>query len=112
MISQDSCFGGHLKINAQQRTNASGGVNTLFIVKFASLGKHQQPISMVIAIFRNAYQLKWLRSRVVYSRHTNLQERLLGDLKCKLLCGVVNADLGICPCNCPTKFKVNGECAY
>jgi hypothetical protein len=86
--------------------------NTLFIVEYVSLGKQQQPISMVIKSLQNAYQLKWLRPRVIYSRHTTLQERLLGDLKCKLLWGVINADLGKCPCNCPAKFKINWECAY
>jgi hypothetical protein len=40
------------------------------------------------------------------------KRKLLGDLKRKLLWGVVDADLGKQPCNCPTKFKVNGECAY
>ncbi len=67
---------------------------------------------MVIKNLRNAYQLKWLCPHVMYSRHTNLQERLLGDLKCKLLWGVVDADLGKRSCNCPNKFKVNGECTY
>ncbi len=86
--------------------------NTLFIVKYANLEKQQQPISIVIKSLRNAYQLKCLRPHVIYSQHTNLQVRLLGDLKCKLLWGVVDADLGKRPCNCPNKLKVNGECAY
>jgi hypothetical protein len=86
--------------------------DTFFIVKYANLGKHQRPISMVIKSLRNAYQLKWLHPHVIYNRHTNLQERLLGDLKRKLLWGVVDADLGKCSCNCLNKFKVNGECAY
>jgi hypothetical protein len=67
---------------------------------------------MVIKSLRNAYRLKWLCPHVIYSRHTNLQERLLGDLKRKLLWGVIDTDLGKCPCNCPNKFKVNGECVY
>jgi hypothetical protein len=48
------------------------------------------------------------------SRHNNLQAKLLGlgDLRRKLLWNVVDADLGKRPCNCPTKFKVNGVCAY
>jgi hypothetical protein len=86
--------------------------DTLFIVKYANLGKQQRPISMVIKSLRNAYRLKWLCPHIIYSRHTNLQERLLGDLKRKLLWGVIDADLGKCPCNCPNKFRVNGECAY
>ena len=47
-----------------------------------------------------------------FSRHTNLQEKLLGDLPQKILCGVHVADFGPRPCNCPRKFKVNGECTY
>jgi hypothetical protein len=50
------------------------------------------------------------RPQVIYSRHTNLQERLLWDLKRKLLWGVFDTDMGKRPCYCLTKFKVNGEC--
>ncbi len=49
---------------------------------------------------------------MVYSQYTNLQEKLLGDLRCKLLCGIVDADLGQRPCNYPPRFKVNGVCSY
>jgi hypothetical protein len=70
-------------------------------------GKQQRPISQTLKKLRNAYRLKWLRPHVVYSRHNNLQEKLLGDLRCKLLWNMVDADLGKHPCNCPTKFKVN-----
>ncbi len=49
---------------------------------------------------------------MVYSRHTNLQEKLLGDLRRKLLWGIVDPDLGQRPCNYPCRFKVNGACAY
>ncbi len=51
---------------------------------------------------------KWLRPRVVYSRHSNLQEKLLGDLKHKLLWGITDANLGCCPCNCPETTKITG----
>ena len=61
---------------------------------------------------RNLYKLKWLRPRVVFSRHTNLQEKLLGDLQQKILWGFNGANFGPHPCNCLRKFKVNGECAY
>jgi hypothetical protein len=44
-----------------------------------------------------SYHLKWLCPPVVYSMHNNLQEKLLGDLRCKLLWNVVDADLGKCP---------------
>ncbi len=37
---------------------------------------------------RNLYPLKWLRPRVVFSRHANLQEKLIGDLRWKVLWGL------------------------
>jgi hypothetical protein len=39
-----------------------------------------------------------------------IQEKLRGDLKCKLLWGITDADLGCHPCNCPRAHKVNGVC--
>ncbi len=86
--------------------------DTLFITKYANLGPNTRPINQVIKKPRNQYNLRWLRPRVVYSRHTNLNEKLLGDLKQKLLIEIVDADLGQPPCNCPAKFKVNGACAF
>ncbi len=96
----------------EKQSRAMDKHDTFFIVKYANLGKHQWPTSMVKKNLHNAYKLKWLRPRIVYSWHLKLQERLVGDLIRKLLWGVVDADLVKCPCNCPTKFKVNGECAY
>jgi hypothetical protein len=86
--------------------------DTFFIVKYASLGKSYPPIHQLIKHLRNLYNLKWLRPRVVYSRHTNLQERLLGDLKRKLLMGIKDADYDTQPCNCPRQYLINGECAF
>ena len=66
----------------------------------------------VVEHLRNLYPLKWLRPRVVFSRHANLQEKLIGDLRWKVLWGVADADFGPHPCNCPWQYKINGECAY
>ncbi len=44
--------------------------------------------------------------------HSNLQEKLLGDLKHKLLWDITDTDLGCHPCNCPRNHKVKGVCAY
>jgi hypothetical protein len=99
-------------IRLKKRSPAIDKHDTFFIVKYGNLGKEGQPIRQTLKNIRNAYHLKWLRPRIVYSRHNNLQEKLLGDLRCKLLWNVVDADMGKCPCNCPTKFKVNGVCAY
>ncbi len=41
-----------------------------------------------------------------------MQEKLLGNLKRKLLWGITDANLGCRPCNCPRNHKVNGVCAY
>jgi hypothetical protein len=109
-VLEDELRSGPTRLKKQSRCMDKH--NTLFIVKYANLGKQQQPNSMVIKSLRNAYKLKLLCPHVIYSWHTNLQERLLGDLKRKLLWGVVDADLGKRPFNCPTKFKVYGECAY
>ncbi len=66
----------------------------------------------VIKNLRNLYKLKWLCPPIVVSHRANLQEKLLRDLRRKVLWGVVDADFGLCPCNCPRKYKVSGECTY
>ncbi len=98
-------------IRLKKRSRAVDKRDTFFIVKYPNLGKERRPISPLRNL-RNAYHLKWLCPCVVYSRHNNLQEKLLGDLRHKLLWNVVDADMGKRPCNCPTKFKVNGVCTY
>ncbi len=80
-------------------------------MKYVSLGCNR-PIHAVVKKLRNEFKLKWLCPRVVYSRYTNLQDKLLGDLKRKLMLGITDKDLGQHPCNCPDAFKVNGICAY
>jgi hypothetical protein len=95
--------------------NQSRAINkrdSLFIVTYANLGQSNRPINQIIRRMRNKFKLKWLRPRVIYSCHSNLQEKLLGDLKRKLLWGITDANLGCCPCNCPRNHKVNGVCAY
>ncbi len=69
-------------------------------------------MNQVIRRLQNEFKLKWLCPRVIYGRHSNLEEKLLGDLKQKLLWGTKDTDLGRQPCNCPNKYKVNKECAY
>ncbi len=81
-VLEDELRSGPTRLEKQSR--AVDKRDTFVIVKSTNLGKHQQPISMVIKNLCNAYQLKWLCPCIVYSRHKNLQERLLGDLKRKL----------------------------
>ena len=96
----------------EKKSRATDKRDSFLVVKYASLGHSQRPLVQTVKKLRNAFKLKWLRPRVVFSRHTNLQEKLLGDLRRKLLMGIEDADFGPRPCNCPRKFKVDGVCAY
>ena len=96
----------------EKKSRAIDKRDSFLVIKYASLGHSQRPLVQTVKNLRNAFRLKWLRPRVVFSRHTNLQEKLLGDLRRKLLVGIVDADFGPRPCNCPRKFKVDGVCAY
>ncbi len=82
------------------------------IVKYAHLGNNHMPINQIIHRLQNEFKLKWLRPQVIYSRHSNLQEKPLGNLKRKLLWDICDADFGQRPCNYPNKYKVNGKCTY
>jgi hypothetical protein len=109
-VLYDKTNSGPAKLEKQSR--AINKHDSLFVVKYASLGQPHWPIIKVIKHLRNLYKLKWLHPRILFRRHTNLQEKLLGDLRRKVLWGVVNADFGPPPCNWPRMNKVNGECAY
>jgi hypothetical protein len=109
-VLKDESQSGPLQL--ERKSHKTDHHDTLFITKYANLGPNTRPINQVIKKLRNQYNLRWLRPRVVYSRHMNLHKKLLGNLKQKLLIGIVNADLGQWPCNCLMKFKVNGACAF
>jgi hypothetical protein len=96
----------------KKQSRAINKRDSFLIVKYASLGHSQWPIVKVVKHLRNLYHLKWLRPRMVFSRHANLQEKLLWDLRRKVLWGVADADFGLRPCNYPRQYKVNKECAY
>jgi hypothetical protein len=64
----------------EKQSHAVDKRDSFLIVKYASLGHSQQPIVKVVKHLKNLYRLKWLRPCVVFSRHANLQEKLLGDL--------------------------------
>jgi hypothetical protein len=53
--------------------------DSLFIVKYASISRSHRPMIKRIKKLLNLYKLKWLRPRIVFSRHANLQEKLLRD---------------------------------
>jgi hypothetical protein len=54
--------------------------DSLFVVKYASLSQSHRPMIKVIKHLWSLYKLKWLRPRIVFSRHANLQAKLLRDL--------------------------------
>ncbi len=97
-VLDDKMSSGPARLEKQSR--AVDKRDSFLIVKYASLGHSQQPIVKLVKHLRNLYRLKWLRPCEVFSRHANLQEKLLGDLQRKVLWGVTDADFGPCPCNC------------
>jgi hypothetical protein len=109
-VLEDESWSGQLRLERKSRQTVHR--DTLFMTKYANLGPNTRPINQVIKKLRNQYHLRWLRPPIVYSRHTNLDKKRLGNLKQKLLIGIINTDLGQRPCNCPAKFKVNGACAF
>ena len=109
-ILEDNTKSGPSRLDKRQRQKDKQ--DTFFIVKYANLSHGIRPMNKVIKCLQNTYPLKWLRTRMVYSQHTNLHGKLLGNLRQKLPWGIVDADLGQRPCNCPCRFKVNEECAY
>ncbi len=110
VVLEDESSSGPARLGKKLR--ATGKHDSLLVAKYANLWSNHRPIIQIIKHLRNEYKLKWLRPRVIFSRHANLQEKLLGDLQQKVMCGVVDADFNQCPCNFPCNYKVNGECAY
>jgi hypothetical protein len=84
----------------EKKLRATDKHDSLLVVKYANLGSNHRPIIQIIKHLKNEYKLKWLRPQLIFSRHANLQEKLLGDLRQKIKCGVVNVDFGQRPCNC------------
>jgi hypothetical protein len=109
-VLNDKTNSGPTRLEKKSRTINKCGSS--FVVKYESLGQSHWPMIKVMKNLRNSYKLKWLGPRIVFSRHANLQEKLLRDLRWKVLWGVVDAGFGPCSCNCPRKYKVNGECTY
>ena len=64
----------------EKKSRAIDKRDSFLVIKYASLGHSQRPLVQTVKNLRNAFRLKWLRPRVVFSRHTNLQEKRLGDL--------------------------------
>ena len=86
--------------------------NTYCLTKYD--GNWRTPIHKTIKQLRDNRGLKWLRVRMVYKRHQNVKEMLLGDLQTKTLRGIVTVEYekktrkGKCTC----REKVNGQCIY
>jgi len=88
--------------------------NTYVIIKWS--GNWRRPIHKTIDQLKKKYSMGWLRHRMVYKRHSNLKELLLGQLQQKCMEGVVIAsDLkkrGDEKCRCQAKYKPDGRCPY
>ena len=71
------------------------------------------PIHMTSKGLNKKYGLKWLRVRMIMSRHSNLKEILLGD-STKNQDGVENSltKTRLGNCTCMRTHKPNGECLY
>ncbi len=78
-VLEDESQSGPLRL--ERKSRQTDHCDTLFIIKYANLGTNTRPINQVVKKLRNQYNLRWLRPWVVYSRHTNLHEKLLGNLK-------------------------------
>jgi hypothetical protein len=104
-VLEDESQSGPLRL--EKKSRQTDHRDTFSITKYENFGPTSRPINQVIKKLRNQYNLKWHCPCVVFSRHTNLQEKLLGNLRQNFLIGVVDADFGKWPCNCLAKFKVN-----
>ncbi len=109
-VLNNNSWSGPTRLETQSR--AINKHDSLFIVKYANLGRSNGPINQIIRSTRNEFKLKWLHPRVIYSCHSNLQEKLLGNLKRIFLWGITDANLGCHPQNCPRNHTVNGLWAY
>jgi hypothetical protein len=79
----DESWSGPAKL--EKRSRAIDKCDAFFIEKYASLGHNNQPINQGICQARNEFQLNWLHPHGIYSRHSNIQEKLLGNLKQKFV---------------------------
>ena len=88
---------------------------TIFIIKKYE-GKWRTPIHVTLKKLREKYGLKWFRYRILSSRHSNLKEKLLGDLSRKVMRGVEDFEyvkkIRRGKCTCVRTHKPNGECMY
>ena len=76
-----------------------------------------RPIHETIKRLKKKYSgLGWLRTRMVFKRHNNFKEMLLGDLQSKLMRSVADGSYILTkagnPKGCTCQIKVNGECIY
>jgi len=89
--------------------------NTYVLSRFSGNWRNK-PIHKVIKGLKDQRGLGWLRVRMVYKRHLNLKEMLLGDLHNKCMRGVDTAEHAKKTrkkkCTCRSSHLVNGQCIY
>lgn len=68
------------------------------------------------ALHSTKYDLKWMRVRMIYKRHMNVKEMLLGDITKKIMRGIDDAEyikkIQRGKCTCRSTHKHDGECLY
>ena len=79
-------------------------------------GVWRTPLHRTANKLREKYNLKWLRVRMVYKRHQNLKEMLLGDIATKVMRDIEEAGYlkktSKKLCHCRPSFKIDGRCPY
>ena len=70
------------------------------------------PVDSIISQYRNKHKINWLRVSMVYKRHANLKEILLGDLHGKVMAHTKDTATKQLICNCRADTKVDGKCIY
>ena len=89
---------------------------TYCIMKFPG-NAYECPVHSIISQYRNSnhkHKINWLRVSMVYKRHANLNEILLGlgDLNGKVMEHSKDTATKQLICNCRADTKVHGKCIY
>ena len=85
--------------------------NVYFVIAFSKFWA-KYPLHRTIQRLSNIHGLKWLRTRMAYSRYTNLREGFQGIISTKLNENLVSLDFLKKPCDCRPCTKRHGFCAY
>ena len=85
--------------------------NVYFVIGFSKFWA-KYPLHRTIQKLANIHGLKWLRTRMAYSRYTNLREGFQGIISSKLNEDLLSLDFLKKPCDCQQSTKRHGFCVY